>query len=92
MSVDPLHTLRIVIQQIGIENPSYRLVVYGDSEKPMHSDYRNAAALLAALSQVVPALDLKQRLLNPLREGQGSIVFTGEIVFGACEIFALGLK
>lgn len=92
MSVDPLHTLRMVIQQIGVENPSYRLVVYGDREKPMHSDFRNAAALLAALSQVVPALDLKQHLLNPLREGQGSIAFTGEIVLGVSDISALGLK
>jgi hypothetical protein len=92
VSVDPLHTLRMVIQQIGVDNPSYRLVVYGDKEKPMHSDFLNAAALLAAISEAVPALDLKQHLLNPLREGQGSIVFTGEIALRASEISALGLK
>ena len=92
MSIDPLHTLRMVIQQIGVENPSYRLVVYGDREKPMHSDFLNAAALLAALSEVAPALDLKQHLLSPLGEGQGSIVFTGEIALRASEILALGLR
>ena len=58
----------------------------------MHSDFLNATALLAALSEVVPALDLKQHLLNPLRERQGPIVFTGEVALRGSEVSALELK
>ena len=91
MSVDELHTLRLVIQQIGVERPSYRLVVYGDQEKPLHADLLSAEALLAKLRAAMPDLDLSKHFLYPLKEGQGSIVFTGEITLRTSQISALGL-
>ena len=91
MSVDEPHTLRMVIQQIGVENPNYRLVVYGDWEKPRHSDFLSAETILGTLLDAVPNLDLSKHSLNPLREGQGSIVFAGEITLTMSQISALGL-
>lgn len=92
VSADELQTLRMVIQQIGAVNPSYHLVVYGDGEKPKHSEFLSAEALLKTLRTAVPDLDLSQHSLNPLSGGQGSIVFAGEIALGASQISALGLK
>ena len=57
--------------------PGYRVIVYGDELKPRHSDFINAAALLEALEAAIPELDVSQLRLNPLQEGQGSIVFDG---------------
>ena len=91
MSVDQLHTLRVVIQQIGVENPSFRLVVYGDWEKPRHADFGDKEALLKMLQAAIPGLDLSRHFLNPLREGQGSIVFTGEIRLHDQQLRLLGL-
>lgn len=84
--------LRIVIQQLGVSRtPGYRVIVYGDDFKPRHSDFSSAAVLLEALGAVVPGLDLSQQLLNPLRDGQGSIVFDGETLLSEEQLSALGL-
>jgi hypothetical protein len=85
--------LRVVIQQLGVfPAPSYRVIVYGDELKPRHSDFASAAALLEALRAVLPELDVSQLSLNPLREGQGSIVFNGELLLSAEQLSALGLN
>ena len=82
---------RLVIQQIAVENPSYRLVVYGDWEKPRHADFGDKEALLKMLRTAMPDIDLSQHFLNPLREWQGSIVFTGEIQLHDRHLGLLGL-
>lgn len=84
--------LRVVIQQLGTYPvPNYRVIVYGDELKPMHSDFGSAALLLEALRCAVPGLDVSQRSLNPLQERQGSIVFDGELLLTAKQLSVLGL-
>jgi hypothetical protein len=85
--------LRVVIQQLEVSvTPRYRLIVYGDEFKPRHSDFHNAEVLLEAIRAALPGLDGSQLLLNPLGEGQGSIVFDGEMLFSAEQLSALGLN
>ncbi len=92
MAENPI-PLRAVVQQLGVfPVPSYRIIVYGDEFKPRHSDFGSAAVLLDALRAAVPGLDLSQRSLNPMQEGQGSIVFDGEMLFSAEQLSALGLN
>lgn len=84
--------LRVVIQQLGLYPvPNYRLIVYGDELKPMHSDFESAALLVEALRSAVPGFDVSQLLLQPLQEGQGSIVFDQEMLLTAEQLSALGL-
>lgn len=78
MPTNDSHRLRMVIQQIGSE-PAYRVVVYGDHEKPRHADFKNAQMLLEALQAALPDFDTASLSLQPLHGSQGSIVFTGEI-------------
>jgi hypothetical protein len=89
---DNLHPLRIVIQQLGVDKPSYRLIAYGDSEKPRHSDFRSAQVLIETLQSVVPSFTLSGLSLNPIREDRGSIVFTGEMALSTSQLSALGLR
>lgn len=91
MSVDEPRELRMVIQQIGIEKPFYRVVVYGDSEKPLHSEFPSAQTLMETLQAVVPNFALSDLQLNPLGEGQGSIVFAGAIVLSNSQLSSLGM-
>jgi hypothetical protein len=90
---DDLNALRIVIQRLGVSAvPGYRVVVYGDEFKPRHSDFGSPVALLEALEAAIPELDALQLRLNPLQEGQGSIVFDGEMLLSEKQLSALGLK
>jgi len=90
---DDMSPLRFVIQQLGVfAVPGYRIVVYGDEFKPRHCDFDSAAVLLEALGEAVPELDLSQLLLNPMQEGQGSIVFEGEMLLSEKQLSTLGLK
>lgn len=92
MADDPI-PLRVVIQQLGIlATPRYRLVVYGDELRPRHSDFASAVVLLEALKAALPELDVSQLSLDPLRQGGGSIVFDGEMLFSAEQLSALGLN
>lgn len=85
--------LRLVIQQVGLHPvPHYRVIVYGDDVKPRHSDFGSAAPLLDALRLAAPTLDLSQQLQSPLRDGQGSIVFDGEMLLNREQLSALGLN
>lgn len=85
-----LNPLRIVIQQLGFSAaPGYRVVVYGDEFQPRHSDFSSAVALLEALDAAIPELQLR---LNPMLEGQGSIVFAGEMPLSKKQLSSLGLK
>jgi hypothetical protein len=89
---DNLHPLRIVIQQLGVDKPSYRLIAYGDSEKPRHTDFAGAQALIETLQAVVPSFTLSELSLNPLGEDRGSIVFAGEIALSTSQLSGLGLR
>ncbi|MGA7340442.1 MAG: hypothetical protein WBE72_17330 [Terracidiphilus sp.] len=90
---DDLNPLRLVVQQLGVAAaPGYRVVVYGDEFKPRHCDFSSAVALLEALEAAIPELDVSQLRLNPLQEGQGSIVFDGAMLLSGEQLSALGLK
>lgn len=92
MAKNPI-PLRLVVQQLGLYPvPSYRVIVYGDELKPRHADFGSVAILLEALGAAVPGLDVSKLLLSPLQEGQGSIVFDGEMLLGGAQLSALGLK
>jgi hypothetical protein len=91
VSEDELHSLRFVIQQIGVEKLSYRVIAYGDWEKPRHSDFPSAQILIETLQAVVPDFASSELRLNPLGEGQGSIVFAGEMTLTTSQIYALKL-
>lgn len=91
MTENPI-PLRVVIQQLGLYPvPTYRLIVYGDDLKPAHCDFGTAALLVEALRSAVPGFDASRLLLQPLQEGQGSIVFDEEMLLTADQLSALGL-
>ncbi len=93
MSEDDPYLLRMVIQQLGVsDKPAYRVVVYGDSKQPRHSDFSDAPALLDTLRAVIPDFDLSNLTLNPLAAGQGSMVFVGEIKLDKTQLSLLGLN
>lgn len=92
MSSDNLYTLRMVIQQLGIsEKAPYRLVVYGDDQRPLHSDFENLHLLLDALRAAIPDFDFSKFIMNPLGKGQGSIAFDGELRFDTAQLSLLRL-
>ena len=87
------YPLRIAIQQLGVsENSAYRVVVYGDDRQPRHSDFGNAHILLETLRAVIPELDLSKLTMNPMGDGQGSMVFAGEIRLNETQLAHLGLR
>lgn len=81
----------MVIQQTGISKPTYRVVVYGDNLKPRHTEFSSALDLLEMLRAAVPNFDGSKLSFNPLGEGQGSIVFTGQIDLDETQLSILGL-
>ena len=93
MSEGDPYLLRMVIQQLGIsESHAYRVVVYGDDQQPRHSDFGNAQILLETLRAVTPDLDLSKLTMNPLGEGQGSMVFAGEIRLDGTQLSLLRMS
>lgn len=93
MSEGDPNSLRLAIQQLGVsENPAYRVVVYGDDRQPRHSDFGNAHSLLETLRAVIPELDLSKLTMNPMGDGQGSMVFAGEIRLTETQLSLLGLR
>lgn len=93
MSEGDPNSLRLAIQQLGVsENPAYRVVVYGDDRQPRHSDFGNAHILLETLRAVIPELDLSKLTMNPMGDGQGSMVFAGEIRLTETQLSLLGLR
>lgn len=80
----------MVIQQNAVE-PAYRVVVYGDWEKPRHADFSSGKALLEALRAALPDFDTCGLSLDPLRGRRGSIVFAGEIELNDRQLDLLGL-
>jgi hypothetical protein len=89
---DGSNLLRIVIQQLGIAAmPRYRVIAYGDQQSPRHSDFDGARILLDTLRSAIPDFDSSQLSLNPLEEGIGSIVFTGEVDLDNWQLAILGL-
>lgn len=93
MSGDDLYFLRVVIQQLSVyPNATYRLTVYGDDRQPRHSDFSSVQVLSDALQAAIPGFDLSKLLLNPLEEGQGSIVFADEMKLNQTQLSLLGLS
>jgi hypothetical protein len=90
MAANDSHSLRMVIQQIGLK-PAYRVAVYGDLEKPRHADFNTGQILLETLQTALPDLDTSSLSLNPLQKGQGSVVFAGEIMLNERQLGLLGL-
>lgn len=86
-------SLRVAVQQLGSSlTPSYRMVVYGDDDRPRHADFNDIHALLDALRIAIPGFDVSTLSLDPLGENRGSIVFTGEIRVHENQLAALGLS
>ncbi len=92
MEASHSNPLRVVIQQLGVSPaPSYRIIVYGDEESPHHSDFSSAELLLERLRAAITDFDVSQLCLNPLEQGQGSIVFVGELKLARTQLSVLGL-
>lgn len=91
MPAHKLHRVRMVIQQIGGFEIAYRIAVYGDQEKPRHADFKNGQALLQALRAALPDFDTSSLSRASLQEGQGSIVFAGEVELSDRQLGLLGL-
>lgn len=93
MPDDNTDSLRLLIQQVGVSaNPAYRVVVYGDGQRPCHSDFSGPQILLAALRAAIPEFDLSRLPLAPLEEGQGSMVFVGEMKLTKAQLSLLKLS
>lgn len=93
MTAKNLHALRVVLQQLGVRpTPSYRIVVYGDSYAPRHSDFNDPQVLIEKLRLAIPALDVSHLSMNPLGEGQGSIVLADGMCLDEQQLAILGLE
>lgn len=90
MTVNDLHSLRMVIQQLAV-NPAYRVVVYGDEEKPRHADFGSEQTLLQALHAALPHFDISSLSFDPLQQDRGSIVFAGAVELDNRQLGFLGL-
>ena len=89
----PRHPLRIVIQQIvKTGTSSFRIVAYGDSRSPRHSDFESRDALLKALHSAVPGFDDAGVSINMAGGNQTSIVFAGEMDLDDNQLSILGLS
>lgn len=92
MSTDGLYLFRMVIQQLSVyPNATYRVIVYGDDQKPRHSDLGNSQILVDTLRAAIPGFDLSKLTLNPLGDGKGSIVFSDEMELNKTQLSLLGL-
>lgn len=93
MSDDDRFGLRMVIQQLSASpNIAYRLAVYGDRHQPRHTDFSNGQLLIDSLRAAIPGFDLSRLTLNPMEEGQGSIVFADEIRLSETQLSLLRLN
>ena len=82
---------RIVIQQLAVRPVRrYRLIVYGDDDRPEHRDIDTEQGLLKILREASPDLDLSQFSLDPLEQGRGSIVFADEMHLSEEQLVVLG--
>lgn len=88
---DELYRLRLVIQQIGVNKPPYRLVVYGDMINPRLSDFCGLEDLLATLRAAIPGFAQSNLSLNPSVEGKGSIIFAGDVRMSPSQLSVLTL-
>ena len=90
MTASDPRSLRMVIQQLAA-CPAYRVVVYGDDEKPRHADFGSQQKLLQALRAALPYFDVSTLPLDPLRRDGGSIVFAGGVDMDDRQLGLLGL-
>jgi len=92
MSETPI-PLRVVIQQLGLYPvPNYRVIAYGDELKPMHLTLGMRRYSLKRPDPPYRGSMSRACLLQPLHEGQGSIVFDAEMPLSGDQRSALGLK
>lgn len=93
MAEADLKSLRLVIQQRGTSAaPSYRIVVYGDSKANRYADFGSAEILLEALCVAIPGFDVSRLVLNPIGDGQGSMVFADGMDLDERQLSALRLS
>ena len=89
----PRYPLRTVIQQIVKAGmTSFRIVAYGGSHGPRHSDFESLDALLKALHSAVPGFDDSSVSINVAGGNQTSIVFSGEMDLDDNQLSILGLS
>lgn len=82
----------MVIKQLSVyPNATYRVIVYGDDQRPRHSDFSDTQILVNTLRTAIPGFDVSKLSLNPLGEGQGSILFADEMKLDERQLLLLGL-
>lgn len=87
------YRLQFVVQQIGVgQFSAYRVVIYGDQQRPRHSDFQCAQDLLQRLREAIPDVEWSGISVDPMGEGQGSsIVFDRELELDTGQLKLLGL-
>jgi hypothetical protein len=95
MGIFPVRTERPTYHDVRSQSFSNRHPATrrrSDEQKPLHSEFDGSQILLDTLYSAIPDFDLSQLSLNPLEEGKGSIVFTGEVDLDKRELAILGLS
>ena len=65
-----------MIQQRGTPQArSYRVMVYGDAKVRRYSDFSSAEVLIEALCLAIPGFDVSRLALDPVGDGEGTMVF-----------------
>lgn len=86
-----VHSVRLVVQQVEVwPTPSYHVFVYGDTIDTRHSKFSNAQALIETLRAAIPGLDLSDQSMNPLSEGQGSVILARGMDLDEKQLAAFG--
>lgn len=86
------YRLQFVVQQIGVgQFSTYRVIIYSDQERPRHSDFKCAQDLLQRLREAIPDIEWSGISVDPMGEGQGSIVFDRELKLDTGQLELLGL-
>lgn len=92
MSGKELYSYQFVVQQLGVgQFSTYRVVVYSDQLSPRHADFQSGQDLLRGLQEAIPEIDWSGISINPMEEGQGSIVFNQQLKLDAGQLKILGL-
>lgn len=86
------YCVQFVVQQIGVgQFSTHRVIIYSDQQRPRHSDFQCAQVLLERLREAIPDVEWSGISVDPMGEGQGSIVFDQELKLDAGQLKLLGL-